>query len=88
MSEQAPAANQLNIKVRSQQGEEVYFKIKPHTTMQKIINAFADRIGVDPGSLRLTFDGSRVKPEDTAESLDLQDNDVIDVMEFQVGGGL
>lgn len=84
MSEDAPQV--ISIKVRSQHGEEVFFKIKPHTVMEKVIKAFAERIGTDQSSIRLTFDGQRILPTQTAAELELQDNDVIDVMEFMVGG--
>jgi small ubiquitin-related modifier len=76
----------ISIRVRSQQGEEVFFKIKPTTMMEKVIRAFADKLGVDAGALRLTFDGERVQGNKSAQEIGLQDGDVLDVMEFQVGG--
>jgi small ubiquitin-related modifier len=88
MSDPAQAANVLNIRVRSQQGEEVLFKIKQHTQMEKVIKAFSDKVGIEPASLRLTFDGERVTGDQTAADLELADGDVLDVMEFQIGGGL
>lgn len=77
----------LSIRVRSQQGEEVYFRIKPHTVMQKVIKAFSEKLGADSSTIRLMFDGQRVDPNTTASEVGLQDNDILEVMEFQVGGG-
>lgn len=84
MSDEQPQI--INIRVRSQQGEEILFKIKPHTVMDKVIKAFSDKIGVDPSTLRLTFDGQRVTGTQTAAQIELNDGDVLDIMEFQVGG--
>ena len=45
------------------------------------------RKGIDKGQLRFLVDGSRVQPNDTPASLDLEDNDQIDVVLEQLGGG-
>ena len=38
-------------------------------------------------SVRFLFDGNRISPNQTPEELDMEDNDVIDVMVEQQGGG-
>lgn len=40
-----------------------------------------------PGCLRFLFDGARLSPEDTAESLGLENEDIIEVFQDQQGGG-
>ncbi|ODO07628.1 hypothetical protein L198_01209 [Cryptococcus wingfieldii CBS 7118] len=49
-----PAAdpNTLNIKIVSTNGEEVFFKIKKTTKLNKLKTAYADRVGTDAGSIR------------------------------------
>lgn len=54
--------------------------------MEKVIKAFADKLGLDPTSIRLSFDGERISPSSTPSDLGLEDNDVIDCLEQQIGG--
>jgi len=83
-SEDAQAT--INIKVVSSQGEEVFFKIKRSTKLSKLQGAYASKVGKDVSSIRFLYDGSRINDDDTPASLDMEDNDTIDVMVEQVGG--
>ncbi|KAI0086062.1 ubiquitin-like protein [Irpex rosettiformis] len=76
----------INIKVLTQTGEEVYFKIKRNTKLSKLQGAYANKVGKDVGSIRFLYDGNRIQDDDTPASLDMEDNDTIDVMVEQVGG--
>jgi small ubiquitin-related modifier len=46
MTDQAAAAEQLNLKVKSQDGEEVFFKIKSSTQLKKLMDAYCQRQSV------------------------------------------
>lgn len=76
----------INIKVVSSTGEEVFFKIKRSTKLSKLQGAYANKVGKDVGSIRFLYDGTRIADDDTPTSLDMEDNDTIDVMVEQVGG--
>ncbi|RDB21818.1 Ubiquitin-like protein SMT3 [Hypsizygus marmoreus] len=76
----------INIKVVSSTGEEVFFKIKRSTKLSKLQGAYANKVGKDVGSIRFLYDGTRINDDDTPTSLDMEDNDTIDVMVEQVGG--
>jgi len=76
----------INIKVVSSTGEEVFFKIKRSTRLSKLQGAYASKVGKDVGSIRFLYDGTRINDDDTPLSLDMDDNDTIDVMVEQVGG--
>ncbi|KAF8230832.1 ubiquitin-like protein [Tricholoma matsutake] len=78
----------INIKVANSQGEEVFFKIKRSTKLSKLQGAYASKVGKDVGSIRFLYDGTRISDDDTPASLDMEDNDTIDVMVEQVGGCL
>ncbi|KAJ7641702.1 ubiquitin-related domain-containing protein [Roridomyces roridus] len=80
------SASTINIKVVSSTGEEVFFKIKRSTKLSKLQGAYASKVGKDVGSIRFLYDGSRINDDDTPSSLDMEDNDTIDVMVEQVGG--
>ena len=76
----------INIKVLSSTGEEVFFKIKRSTKLSKLQGAYANKVGKDVNSIRFLYDGARINDDDTPSSLDMEDNDTIDVMVEQVGG--
>jgi hypothetical protein len=46
MSEPTPGTEQLNLKVKSQDGEEVFFKIKATTQLKKLMDAYCQRQSV------------------------------------------
>eukprot|EP00922_Rhytidocystis_sp_ex-Travisia-forbesii_P015658 GHVS01023371.1.p1 GENE.GHVS01023371.1~~GHVS01023371.1.p1 ORF type:complete len:156 (-),score=61.61 GHVS01023371.1:819-1286(-) len=76
----------LQLKVRSPDGSEVYFKIKKRTKLDKLMNAYCNRLGQSPDAVRFLFDGERVKGDKTPDELGIEDGDVIDAMVQQVGG--
>ncbi|KAK6907685.1 hypothetical protein V866_003489 [Kwoniella sp. B9012] len=78
--------NTLNIKIVSTNGDEVFFKIKKTTKLNKLKSAYADRVGTDVAAIRLLFDGQRILDDQTANDLDLEDGDSIEVLLEQVGG--
>jgi hypothetical protein len=67
--ETSSGANEhLNIKV-TDNNNEVFFKIKRSTALKKLMDAFCERQGKAPNSVRFLFDGSRVNPTDTPDSV-------------------
>jgi len=78
----------ISIRVRDQQGDEVTFKVKKSTKMAKIFNAYAMQKGVEVKTLRFRLDGEMIGPDNTPKMLELEDNDQIDCMTMQVGGGV
>eukprot|EP00903_Cladosiphon_okamuranus_P007017 g6825.t1 len=80
-------ATTITIRVRDQTGEETYFKVKKTTRMEKVFNTYATRKGVQVQALRFLLDGQRVNADDTPTSLELEDQDQIDCMLEQQGGG-
>eukprot|EP00045_Choanoeca_perplexa_P020417 m.4309 g.4309 ORF g.4309 m.4309 type:complete len:94 (-) comp6847_c0_seq1:721-1002(-) len=78
--------NYVNLKVMGQDGAEVHFKIKKTTTMKKLKEAYCGKKGLNSASVRLSFDGATIQDTDTPTSLDMEDNDKIDVFQQQTGG--
>lgn len=67
--EGAPApVEHLNIKV-TDNNNEVFFKIKRTTQLKKLMDAFCERQGKQLSTVRFLFDGTRVRPEDTPETV-------------------
>ncbi|KAF2738987.1 putative ubiquitin-like modifier [Polyplosphaeria fusca] len=75
----------LNIKV-TDNNNEVFFKIKRTTVLKKLMDAFCDRQGKSANSVRFLFDGQRVQPTDSPDTLDMQDGDTLEVHQEQIGG--
>ena len=55
--------------------------------MQKVFETYAQRKGVQVQSLRFMLDGERVNENQTPKMLELEDQDQIDCMLEQTGGG-
>lgn len=69
----------ITLRLRSQLNGDIYFKFRRPTKMQKIFSAYATKMGVTEASLKFYLDGELLDGESTAESLGLDDNDVVDV---------
>jgi small ubiquitin-related modifier len=66
---EAPASvEHLNIKV-TDNNNEVFFKIKRSTQLKKLMDAFCERQGKQISTVRFLFDGTRVRPEDTPDTV-------------------
>jgi small ubiquitin-related modifier len=76
----------ISLRVVSQDGGEVLFKIKKQTPMRRLMEAYCQRMAVPVNGVRFLFDGNRVQPDNTPKSLDMADKDIIDVVLQQVGG--
>jgi len=83
---EAAAAAHIQLKVKDQQGSEVQFKIKKATPLRKLMDAYCSRLGLQASQVRFMVDGERIAPDDTAEKLGLEDEDLIDVAMEQTGG--
>lgn len=77
---------QINLKVKTQDGNAVFFKVKKTTSFKKLMDAYCKRTGVDPASVRFLFDGVRLQPDETPLDVGIEDEDEIDAMVQQVGG--
>lgn len=66
--EEPQVTEHLNIKV-TDNNNEVFFKIKRTTALKKLMDAFCERQGKTPNSVRFLFDGSRVQPSDSPDTV-------------------
>lgn len=66
--EQPAPTEHLNIKV-TDNNNEVFFKIKRTTQLKKLMDAFCERQGKSPSSVRFLFDGTRVQPTDSPDTV-------------------
>ena len=76
----------MTVKLRDQTGGEVVFRIKRSSPMSKVFEAYVNRLGYTMSDVEFRLDGERLKETDTPNSLNLAENDQIDVFRHQVGG--
>ncbi|XP_071950663.1 small ubiquitin-related modifier 2-like [Antedon mediterranea] len=82
------SSEHISIKVQGQDGVTVQFKIKKTTPLKKLMNTFAERQGLNINSIRFMFEGSRINNNDTPASLEMEEDDQIEVYTEQTGGVL
>mmetsp|Transcript_458 Transcript_458/g.1018 ORF Transcript_458/g.1018 Transcript_458/m.1018 type:complete len:94 (-) Transcript_458:820-1101(-) len=83
---QEAGGEHLNLKVRATDGQEIHFRIKRTTRLEKLMNAYCTRLGQNIDAVRFMFDGEAVGKEQTPNEIGLDDGDVLDAMLPQVGG--
>lgn len=84
--QEAPAQTEhLSIKV-TDNNNELVFKIKKSTEMEKLMESFCEHHGKTRGSVRFLFEGERLNGSETPDSLEMEDNDTIEVYHEQMGG--
>ena len=62
----------------------LYFLVFQFRPLSLLIEEYAGKVNKDPCSLLFRFDGDIVKASDSAESLDLENGDILDVQETEV----
>ena len=80
------AREQINLRVVTQRGEEIFFKVKGSTKFGKLIEAFCEKKGLRSSQQRFVFDGNRIHANQTPAQLEMEDGDVIDVYTEATGG--
>ncbi len=80
-------SNVFNLVIRSGSGEEITFKIKKDSQLNKAFAAYCERVGVALESVRFLFDGEAVRGEKTLRGIGMkQDYTVIEAVMEQTGG--
>jgi small ubiquitin-related modifier len=74
--------------VQDQAGLISNFLLLPTTPLEKLFNAYAARLRMEPGALRWLYDGQRIAPHATPKAMGIEDNDVLHVMVEQIGGAM
>ncbi|VDP94562.1 unnamed protein product [Echinostoma caproni] len=70
------SSEHINLKVQGQEGSIVHFKIKKSTPLRKLMNAYCERMVIY----------SFVRVINPCLSLEMEENDTIEVFQAQTGG--
>ncbi|PHU11876.1 hypothetical protein BC332_18806 [Capsicum chinense] len=87
--EQTVKKKHITIKVETQ-GEDddfLFFKIRRDVPLQNLMFGFCERRNLRYKEVRFIYDGKRVDPKQTANDLEMEDEDCISVFLEQLGGG-
>ncbi|KAG9228004.1 small ubiquitin-like modifier 1 [Amylocarpus encephaloides] len=76
----------LSLTVRDQANNEIAFRVKAGTKLEKLMSAYSKERSLGLSSLRFFFDNHRIQKFETPQSLNMEDNDIIDVHLEQTGG--
>ncbi|XP_023643153.1 small ubiquitin-related modifier 3 [Capsella rubella] len=77
---------QIILKVKSQDGDEVFFSIKKSTQVKRLMYAYCDRRGLKLDAFAFVFDGARIRGQETPFELKMESGDVIDACRTLSGG--
>ncbi|TDL16793.1 ubiquitin-like protein [Rickenella mellea] len=66
--------------------KNIKFAVKPSGKLSKLMGAAADALNLDMKALKFTYDGNRIRGDDTPEELGMEDGDQIDCFAEQIGG--
>lgn len=83
MSVSPPTSSSITVqlRIRDQTGDEMFFRTTRSTLLEKFFGAYAGRRGLLRASLRFMLEGQNIVGDfHTANTLQLEDNDQIDVM--------
>ncbi|EIJ87251.1 small ubiquitin-related modifier [Nematocida parisii] len=76
----------VQLKISDQSKKTYSFVMKRKTKLSKLFKEYTDRSHLDSHKLRFTHNGITVSGEETADSLGLKNDDVLEVFSSQVGG--
>ena len=76
----------IKLKVVGQDSNEIHFRVKMTTQMGKLKKSYSERVGAPIASLRFLFDDKRINDDETPKSLEIEQDDVIEVYQEQTGG--
>lgn len=79
-------AEYIQLRVVGQDSNEIQFRIKMTTAMGKLKKSYSERVGAPIISLRFLFDGKRINDDETPKSLEMEQDDVVEVYREQTGG--
>ena len=69
----------IQLKVIGKDSNEIHFKEKMSAAMGKLNKSYSERVGARITSLRILFDGKRINDDEKPKSLEIEQDDVIEV---------
>jgi small ubiquitin-related modifier len=86
MAEKIQNKEILTLRVKSQDQDEIHFKIKKNTPLKKLMQKYCDRINVALNSASFVYEGEKIFNYNTPLQLNMRNDDEIQVVVEQTGG--
>lgn len=80
-------AESITLKIFGLDGSTIRFKAKKETPLGRLFAKYCDTIGITKEATRFRFDGLAVRDSDTPSTLEMVEDDIIEVYWRQIGGG-
>ncbi|KAM3327117.1 small ubiquitin-related modifier 2 isoform X2 [Capsicum chacoense] len=78
----------INLRIKSQDGTVLYYTVKPTSSMKTLFKSYAKKKQIiDYKTIRFLYNGERLSSRKTVNQVGLEDDDEIDAMLHQHGGG-
>ena len=84
-----PAGNKgdpINLKIMDPSGNYHNYMSSTNVMFDGVMKKFCQETNLDKQSIRFCFDGRRLKEEDTAKIVEMEEGDIIEVYQEQSGG--
>ena len=75
----------ITIGITDVTGEEMFFRVKKSTKFEKIFPAYLQRTGLSRGAVQFLFDGQRIHEMCTPRSLEMENDDQVEVYLYEAG---
>ncbi|GFG28158.1 hypothetical protein Cfor_02586 [Coptotermes formosanus] len=79
-------AEYISLKILGQDNSIVAFKVRKCRPLRKLMYTYCNCIGIDAATMRFVYDGRRIRKRDTPMSLEMTEDDTIEVYRQQIGG--
>lgn len=76
----------VKITLADNEGNQIEYKVKRHIPFGKIVELYASSNNKKASQLRLSWKGRPVQIADTADSLEMEDEEEMEIVAPQVGG--
>ena len=73
-------ADTVTLKVKSQDQDEIHFKIKRNMPLKKLMEKYCERINITMNSANFIFEGEKICSYHTPNDLNMRNNDEITVI--------
>ncbi|KAK4415257.1 hypothetical protein Salat_2633000 [Sesamum alatum] len=83
----SPSNSTFNLCIKSQDGEEFYYRVGREKRMIVVISWYYAKKNVYFDTLCFVYNGRQIKTSKTLAQLGMEDWDIIDAMSTQIGGG-
>ncbi|VVC37222.1 Ubiquitin-related domain,Rad60/SUMO-like domain,Ubiquitin domain [Cinara cedri] len=85
--EKTPVDEYIRLRIiTSDMTNEVHFRVKAGTALGRLKRSYSNRLGFQQDELRFVFDGHRIHDDDTPKSLNMLNDDVIEIYQERTGG--